>query len=319
MKTEIVPAPSVSVGASPAPAHPPAWQVAAAFAAIYIVWGSTYLAIRFAVGTIPPFLMAGTRFLTAGALLYAFVRLRGATRPTLAEWRDAAIAGTLLLSCGNGGVTWAEQVIPSSVTALLVALVPMWMVLLDWLRPGGVRPRLLVFAGLALGFGGVGVLARDRSGEPAASYGWGVAALIAATIAWAIGSILYRHSRKPASPMLGVAMQMLAGGAVMAVVAVLRGEPAQFSPAHVTMASFAGWLYLTTIGSLVGFSAYVWLLRVSTPARVSTYAYVNPLIAVFLGCTIGHERISDQLFIAGALIVLAVVLIVRSSRPNASR
>ena len=319
MKTETVTIQSASISVTSAPARPPAWQVAAAFAAIYLVWGSTYLAIRFAVGTIPPFLMAGTRFLTAGALLYAFVRLRGAVRPTLPEWRDAAIAGTLLLSCGNGGVSWAEQVIPSSVTALLVALVPMWMVLLDWLRPGGIRPRPLVFAGLALGFGGVGLLARVQSGEPGTTYVWGVAALIAATAAWAAGSIFYRHSRKPASPLLGVAMQMLAGGAVMAVVAALRGESARFSPAQVTMASFMGWLYLTTIGSLVGFSAYVWLLRVSTPARVSTYAYVNPLIAVLLGCTIGHERLSDQLFLAGGLIVMAVVTIVRSSKSSASR
>lgn len=313
MKTEIVTVPTVSSPATRAPAHPPIWQVAAAFAAIYVVWGSTYLAIRFAVGTIPPFLMAGTRFLTAGSLLYAFVRLRGAARPTRGEWRDAAIAGTLLLAGGNGGVTWAEQVIPSGVTALLVALMPMWMVLLDWLRSGGVRPRSFVIIGLAVGFAGVGLLAHDRPEQPVAGYGWGVAALMGATIAWAIGSMLYRHSRKPSSPLLGVAMQMLAGGAVLVLAAAVRGEPARFSFTQVTLASFSGWLYLTTFGSLVGFSAYVWLLRVSTPARVSTYAYVNPLIAVFLGCTVGGERLSNQLFFAGGLIVLAVVMIVRSS------
>ncbi len=294
--------------------QPPAWQVATAFAAIYIVWGSTYLAIRFAVDSIPPFFMAGTRFLTAGSFLYAVVRWRGARRPTRAEWRDAAIAGVLLLACGNGGVTWVEQVFPSGVTALVVALVPLWMVLLDWLRPGGKRPRPLVFAGLAVGFAGVGLLARGDVQGAGSGYGWRMAVLLMATIGWAVGSIFYRHARKPGSAMLGIAMQMLAGGGAMLLFSGLKGEFGNFSFHRMTAASFSGWLYLTTVGSLVGFTAYAWLLRVSTPARVSTYAYVNPFIAVLLGCTIGHEPFSDALSLAGGLIIVAVALIVRSSR-----
>jgi drug/metabolite transporter (DMT)-like permease len=286
----------------------------AAFAAIYVIWGSTYLAIRYGVETIPPFLMAGTRFVAAGSLLYAFARLRGAASPTRGEWRDAAIAGGLMLMIGNGGVTWAEQVIPSGVTALLVALVPLWMVLLDWLRPKGVRPRPLVLAGVALGFVGVALLARNNTHGAGSVYGWGVAALMASSIGWAIGSIFNRHARKPASPWLAIGMQMIAGGILLLVLAVLHGESAKFSFSRITAASAGAWLYLTALGSLIGFTAYVWLLHVSTPARVSTYAYVNPFIAVLLGCTIGREAISHDLFMAGGLIVLAVALIVRSSR-----
>jgi len=188
MKTETAESESTPGHAAAPRRVPPEWQVLAAFAAIYLIWGSTYLAIRYGVATIPPFLMAGTRFITAGVLLYGFARLRGASRPTRGQWRDAGIAGGLMLMIGNGGVTWAEQVIPSGVTALLVALVPVWMVLLDWLRPRGVRPRPLVLAGLAAGFLGVALLARNNIHGAGPGYGWGVAALMASSIAWAIGS-----------------------------------------------------------------------------------------------------------------------------------
>ena len=290
---------------------PPVWGVIAAFAAVYVIWGSTYLGIRYAVESIPPFLMAGTRNLTAGLLLYAFARVRGGVTPSRLEWRDAAITGGLLLAVGNGGVTWAEQFIPSSVTALLVALTPLWMVLFDWLRPHGVRPRPFVVAGLAVGFVGVALLARGDGNHPGAAHGWGIMALMAASISWAFGSIFGRHAHKPSSPLLGVAMQMIAGGSLLLGMAMLGGEAAQFSFGQVTVLSAGSWLYLTVAGSLVGYTCYVWLLHVTTPARVATYAYVNPFIAVLLGCTVGHEAISRELFVAGTLIVLAVVLIVR--------
>jgi drug/metabolite transporter (DMT)-like permease len=289
---------------------PPVWGVIAAFAAVYVIWGSTYLGIRYAVASIPPFLMAGTRNLAAGLLLFAFARVRGAAAPSRSEWRDAAIAGGLLLTIGNGGVTWAEQVIPSGVTALLVGLTPLWMVLFDWLRPKGVRPRPLVVVGLAVGFIGVVLLARHGNSSGSA-YGWGVAVLMAASISWAFGSIFNRGARKPASPLLGVAMQMMAGGGLLLGLAVARGEVAQFSFGRVTLLSAGAWLYLTAAGSLIGYTCYVWLLHAVTPARVATYAYVNPLIAVLLGCTIGHEAFSHELFVAGGLILLAVALIVR--------
>ena len=195
---------------------PPVWGVIAAFAAVYVIWGSTYLGIRYAVESIPPFLMAGTRNLTAGLLLYAFARARGGATPSRIEWRDAAITGGLLLAVGNGGVTWAEQVIPSSVTALLVALTPMWMVLFDWLRPRGVRPRPLVVAGLAVGFVGVALLARGQGDHSGPAHGWGVVVLMASSLSWAFGSIFSRQAHKPASPLLGVAMQMMAGGSFAA-------------------------------------------------------------------------------------------------------
>ncbi len=295
------------------PAHNPAplWLVLTAFAAVYTLWGSTYLGIRFAVETIPPFLMAGARHFAAGIALFAFARLRGAAKSTWPQWRAAAVVGTLLLVIGNGGLSWAEQRVPSGTAALLCALTPLYMVLLDWLRPGGVRPRALVGAGLVVGFVGVGLLARGHGEHHAAGYGWSVAVVMVAAFTWAYGSMFNRTAQKPASPFLGVAMQMIAGGAILFGVAAVRGEFGQFHPAQVTAVSFGSWLYLTIFGSLIGYTAYIWILHVSTPARVATYAYVNPLIAVLLGCTLGREIFSHEMFVAGVLIIVAVVLIVR--------
>jgi drug/metabolite transporter (DMT)-like permease len=290
---------------------PPVWGVIAAFAAVYLIWGSTYLGIRYAIETIPPFLMAGSRNLTAGLLLYAFARRRNGDAPSAIEWRDAAIAGALMLMIGNGGVTWAEQMIPSAVTALLVALTPVWMVLFDWLRPKGTRPGPLVVLGLAVGFAGVGILARGNQNGAGSTYGWGVAVLMASSIGWSLGSIFNRGARKPASPLLAVAMQMIVGGGLLLCLAVARGEPKHFSFARITPLSFGAWLYLMVAGSMIAYSAYVWLLHATSPAQVSTNAYVNPLIAVLLGCTIGHEAFSHELFVAGVMIIAAVVLIVR--------
>jgi len=285
--------------------------VIAAFAIVYVIWGSTYLGIRFAVESIPPFLMAGSRHLAAGLVLFAFARARGAKAPTGIEWRDATIAGTLMLVIGNGGVTWAEQMIPSGIAALLVALTPVWMVLIDWARPGGVRPRALVGMGLIVGLAGVVILARKQMSGTSSADGWGVAALLAASICWALGSVFNRTARKPASAFLGVALQMITGGVILLAISALQGEAKQFSFARVTALSFWSWLYLTIAGSLVAYTAYVWLLHATTPARVATYAYVNPLIAVLLGCTIGREVFSSELFLAGGLIIVAVVLVLR--------
>jgi len=304
--------PSAETGYRHPEGPPPVWRVVAAFAAIYVIWGSTYLGIRFAIQSVPPFLMAGSRFVAAGLLLYGFVRWRGAPAPVRSEWRDAAIAGGLMLAVGNGGVTWAEQVVPSSAAALLAALTPVWMVLLDWLRPNGVRPKPLVIAGLVVGFVGIVLLARGNQSGGGTTYGWGVVALLTASLGWAAGSVFQRQARKPSSSLAGGAMQMICGGVLLLAAGGLRGELGAFAPARFTTASVSAWIYLTLFGSLVGFTAYVWLLRVSTPARLSTYAYVNPLIAVLLGCTIGHESVSRALLAAGSLIVLSVILIVRS-------
>jgi len=290
---------------------PPVYGVIAAFAAVYVIWGSTYLGIRYAVESIPPFLMAGTRNLAAGLLLFAFARVRGGGTPSRIEWRDAAVTGGLLLTVGNGGVSYAEQVVPSGVTALLAALVPLWMVLFDWLRPHGVRPRPLVAVGLLVGFTGVALLARGPGNHSGPIHGWGVWVVMASSMSWALGSIFGRGAHKPASPLLGVAMQMIAGGGLLLGLAFARGEASQFSFERVTLLSAGAWLYLIVAGSLVGYTCYVWLLHATTPARVATYAYVNPFIAVLLGCTIGRETFSQVLLVAGALVILAVALIVR--------
>lgn len=300
------------------PSHAPLSLIIAAFAIVYVIWGSTYLGIRYAVESIPPFLMAGARHFAAGLLLFGFAVARGAKAPTLIHWRDAAIAGTLMLVIGNGGVTWAEQLIPSGIAALLVALTPVWMVLIDWARPGGVRPRPLVGIGLAVGLAGVIVLARKQMAGTSSAYGWGVAALLAASICWALGSVFNRTARKPESAFLGVALQMITGGGILFVISLLQGEAKQFSFAHVTALSFWAWLYLTIAGSLIAYTAYVWLLQVSTPARVATYAYVNPLIAVLLGCTIGREVFSQEIYLAGGLIIVAVVLVLRGGAKPAT-
>lgn len=297
---------------------PPAqlWKLIAAFAAVYIIWGSTYLGIRYAVESIPPFLMAGARNLVAGLVLYAFARSRSKAKPTRIEWRDAVITGGLMLTIGNGGVTWAEQIIPSGMAALLVALTPLWIVLFDWMRPAGVRPRALVLVGLGVGSVGVALLARGHGENGNSARAAGVVMLLAASMSWAFGSIFNRRAHKPASPFLSVAMQLIAGSVLLLVIAAMRGEVTQFSFTQVTALSLGAWLYLTVAGSLIAYTAYVWLLHATTPARLATYAYVNPLIAVLLGCTIGREVFSHELFVAGAMIILAVALIVRGGAPK---
>ena len=242
----------------------PSWLVVIAFAAVYLIWGSTYLAIRYAVESIPPFLLAGTRNLVAGLLLFAFARVRGAGSPTRRQWRDAAIAGGLMLMIGNGGVTWAEQTISSSIAALLVGLTPVWMVLFDWLRPQGVRPTPLVLLGLAVGFTGVALLVGGHPNGAGSTYGWGVVAVLSASVGWSLGSVFNRSADKPAGPFLAVAIQMIAGGVMLLGLSVTAGEWGHFSFAQVTMLSFGAWLYLMVAGSIIAYTAYVWLLHATT-------------------------------------------------------
>jgi drug/metabolite transporter (DMT)-like permease len=282
----------------------------AAFAAVYVIWGSTYLGMAIAVQTIPPLLMAGGRAVIAGSLLYVVMRARGAARPEGRHWINSAIIGGLLLFAGNGGVSWAEQTVPSGVTALIVATVPLWMILLDWLRPHGQRPHLLVFLGLALGLVGVALIiaGKDHAGNRVADP-VGASVLVAATIFWAIGSVCSPYLAKPSVALLSVAMQMIAGGSILIIGGALGGELRGFRLSTVSHESAMAFLYLTLVGSLVGFTAYVWLLQVSTPARVSTYAYVNPLIAVFLGRAVHGEPLPPSVLAAGALILVGVVVI----------
>jgi drug/metabolite transporter (DMT)-like permease len=282
-----------------------------AFAIVYLVWGSTYLAILFAIDTLPPFLMASGRFAIAGAILYVWSRtLGGARAPERAQWRATAIVGVLLLLGGNGLVVWSEQRIPSGMAALLVGTVPCFMVLLDWLRAGGHRPTGRVIAGLVLGLLGLTWLVGPDSvmGGGRADL-LGAAALVLASFSWAYGSIWSRQAPMPASPFLSTAMQMLAASVALLCVSVALGEPWRFDPTAVSVRSWLGFLYLVVFGSLIAFSAYVWLLRASTPARVSTYAYVNPVVAVLLGAALASEELTARMLIAAVVIVSGVALI----------
>jgi drug/metabolite transporter (DMT)-like permease len=288
--------------------------VLAAFAAVYLIWGSTYLAIRFAVETMPPFTMAGVRFLIAGAILFTWSRARGAAPLTGPQWRTAAIAGALLLVGGNGLVSWAEQTVPSGITALLIASTPMWMALLDWARPGGRRPRAGVWAGIALGLVGIVVLVGPGQfgGTPVDPIG--ALAIGTASFCWALGSIYQRGAPVSESTLLNVGGQMLAGGAALMVLGAALGERLVID--EVSTRSAASLAYLIVAGAVVGYSAYVWLLKVTTPAKASTYAFVNPLVAVVLGWALADEALSPRVLAAGALVIGAVVLITTAGQPR---
>jgi drug/metabolite transporter (DMT)-like permease len=281
-----------------------------AFATIYLVWGSTYLGIRIAVESIPPFLMASLRFLAAGSLMLGFLRLKGRLSIKVHQVRDNAIVGVLLLLGGNGLVSWAETFMPSGITSLLIGSQPLIMVLTEWAWTGGLKPNLATLGALLLGFAGVAWLAApwESQANGALPLG-GVVAIFFACISWAIGSIYSRHAKDPAPPFTGAGIQMLAGSAALALVAAFRGEWSAWSPAAVSPQSWLAVGYLTAVGSLVGFSAFVWLLKHSTPARVSTYAYVNPVVALFLGWLVLHEPLGIRTLVASAVIVAAVVII----------
>ena len=292
-------------------ARAPLGKVVAAFAAVYVLWGSTYLGIRFAIETLPPFLTQGVRFAVAGAVLFLWARLSGAPRPSAKQWRAGIVTGALLFLCGTGGVVWAERVIPSGVAALVVATEPISFVLLEAVRRRR-APKAPIWAGLALGAAGLAILV-----GPGRFLGTGrfdlaaCAVLVAGTFCWAAGSLYSRGSRMPASPAMATAITLLGGGALLAVLGVSVGELARFDPAAVSTRSVLAVAYLFVFGSLVGFSAYLWLLRVSTASRVSTYAYVNPIVAVFLGWALAGEPLTARVFLAAAVIVGAVALIIR--------
>lgn len=279
----------------------------AGFAAIYLIWGSTYLAIRFVVETMPPLLAGGVRFTIAGTILWCILMWRGGPRPNLRQWRAAAVVGTLLLAGGNGLVSWSEQWIPSGVTALIVGTMPLWMVLLDWLLYRGRPPTLAVTIGLLLGFAGVALLAANGHGEGAASK-WAIAALLLACVFWALGSLRSRRVDQGPSMLVASAMQMIGGGVVMIIIGSTLGEWNALNVSAVSMRSITAFFYLVFAGSLLGYTSYVWLLSVASPTAVSTYGYVNPVVAVILGWWLGQETISGRTILAGAMVVGAVAL-----------
>ena len=291
------------------------------FASIYIIWGSTYLAILFAIRSIPPLVMAGTRFLIAGAILYLAARLSGAKPTGRADWRTAAIVGACLLLGGNGGVTLSEQYIPSGLAALLVATIPIYMALLGWLFRMSPRPNAIAIAGLAGGFAGVGLLVGPALIYPAAGespHAWiGMTILLGSSLIWTVGSLYSRRTHTEASPFLAAGQQMLCGGGLMLLVGIARGELRGFDPAQVTMESLGAFAYLVVIGGIVGYASYAWLLRHCEPAKVATYAYVNPIVAVLLGVMFANEKLSMRMLMAAALIIGSVALVITADQRKA--
>ena len=291
-------------------ARPALAAVLAAFAAVYFIWGSTYLGIRFAIETIPPFSMAALRFLFAGTILFGWSTLRGAGLPTWVQWRSALIIGVLLLAVGVGLLTWAEQFVPSGVAALIVGTVPLWMILLDIVRRGGTRPNAAIVLGLVLGMAGIAILIGPGKLGGAPVDIRGALVICVASFSWALGSIYSRSAPQSQSTLQNVGMQMLLGGALALCVGLWLGE--RVEPSTVSARSAWALAYLSVIGGGVGYTTYAWLLKVSTPAKVSTYAYVNPVVAVLLGWALGGESLGPRVFLATAAVVSAVVLITTS-------
>lgn len=292
----------------PRASRPLPWGIVAGMLVIYLVWGSTYLAIRVGVETIPPFLMAGVRYSAAGGILFVWLLARGARRPDRREWTSALFLGALLLLGGNGLVTWAEQWIPSSTAALVITSTPLWMAIFDWLFFGGSRPSKRMTAGIVLGFVGV-VLLIEAPKEDSSAPWLALAAMCGATMSWTLGSLFSRRTRHVDPPLLTTALQMLCGGGLMLVTGVALGEVNRLDLSAISWPSWFSLAYLTIFGSLLAFTTYMWLLRVARPAIVSTYAYVNPLVAVVVGAGLGGEPVTANLGVATAMIVSAVALV----------
>ena len=284
----------------------------AAMAIVYIVWGSTYLGIKVALEGFPPFLLGSFRFLAAGIAMYAWTSRGESLRPTRTQWAAAALGGTLMLVGGNGAVTWAEQRIDSGVAALLVASVPLWMALLARVFQGE-RLRRAAVVGLVLGFVGVGLLVRP-SGEGAAVVP--SLAVLAGALAWATGSIYVRRAPLPDNGLRATSMQMLAAGVVFGIVGLLGGEAGRMEWSEVTWRAASALIYLAVFGSVIAFSAYTYLLRNADAAVASTYAYVNPFVAVLLGALLLAEPLTGGMLVAGAFILVGVALIVTPGRAD---
>jgi drug/metabolite transporter (DMT)-like permease len=279
---------------------------------LYTVWGSTYLAIRYAVQTLPPFLLSSVRFLTAGALLYGWLRYRGAPTPSRQHWVSGFIIGALLLGGGNGPVVWAEKTIPSGLAALMVSVVPLWMGFFDWIRPHGQRPRVQTAVGLVMGFVGLIILIGPENLQSPTSLSPGLIVLLFAPITWALGSVYSRRAALPSSPFMSTAIEMIAGGFVLLLLGAGLGEFQQINVPAISWVSIAALIYLIFIGALVGFSAYIYLLKHASLSVASTYAYVNPVVAVILGWLVASEKITVSTFIGGAIIVASVALMTMS-------
>jgi drug/metabolite transporter (DMT)-like permease len=291
-------------------------EIAVGFAAIYLIWGSTYLGIRYAVETIPPLLMMGIRHTTAGILVYAWARTRGAAAPHLKQWGYAATAGLFLFVAGHGVLAWAEQRIPSGLAALLCATLPLWTVLVARLKGAEQRLSGRAWAGLILGFAGVGVLIGPGALRAHGALSMlGIVAAISSSLAWAVGTIYSKSVHMSSSTVLSAAMQMVAGGVSLLVAAFVSGETAHVAP--FSLRSLLALAYLIVFGSIIAFTVFTWLLTVASPSRVSTYAYVNPVVAVFLGWMVAGEAVGWNTWVATLIITAGVALV--NTRSGLSR
>ena len=298
-------------------------MIAIAFAMVYLFWGSTFLAVRYGVETIPPLMLVGMRQLIAGIVLYPLARFRSDEKPTLQHWLSGALIGGLLLIGGNGSIAWAEaKLTPTNIAAVLVATVPVWMAMMDWLRPGGPRPTARVLTALAIGLAGVSLLVSPHipfmSSAGAAVNPLCAFILLAGSLCWAAGSILSRHLTLPHSPLLGTSTYLIAGGIMIFPISLALGEFKSFNVHQVSLRSGLSVLYLAVFGSILGFTAYTYLLRHVQPARVATYAYINPVIAVILGWLFVHEAVSLRMLIAAAIILGAVVMVITAPHAPAT-
>jgi drug/metabolite transporter (DMT)-like permease len=302
-----------SVSTAPPRAESRRW-VPLAFIAVYILWGSTYLGIRIAIESVPPLAMAAIRHSFVGLLLYPILRWKTGIRPSASNWLTAAVTGVMLLCIANGGLSWAEQRVPSGVAALLVATISLWLVIIDWLRPGGKRPTVRVFAGLLLGFAGLGLLVGPANFGGQRTDPFGTMVLLISAFVWAWASLFSKHRPMPSSPLLVVAMQSLAGGAALWVAAIVTGEIRDLHFAAITTRSWLAIIYLVIFGSCMGFTAYLYILKKSTAAKVATYGFVNPVVALFLGWLFVSEVITTRTVIAAAIILTAVILVITGPR-----
>jgi drug/metabolite transporter (DMT)-like permease len=291
------------------------WKIVLAFLAVYLCWGMTYLAMRIAVEDIPPHLMSGARFLVAGLILYLWTRRRGDPRPTKIQWRAAAMVGAFLLLGGNATVAWAEQQVPSGLAAVLIAVAPIWMVAFEWAR-GGPRPGRRVIAGLVLGLAGVALLVSPKGDSATQVNLVGAVMLVLASASWAWGSVVSKSAPLPKSPFLATSMEMVAGGVLLLLTALAAGQFAHFRPTQVSADAVLAWAFLVVFGSLVGFTAYIWLLGVTSIAKAGTYAYVNPIVAVFLGWAILNEPVTGRTLIAALVILVGVALVNIEWKPS---
>ena len=291
-------------------------KIAFAFCAIYLIWGSTFLATRYAVKTIPPFFVSGSRFFLAGVVLFLFARTREREPITARMWGSAAALGAMFFFICHGGVSWAAQHVPSGVSALLMSSISMWTAIIEIVTRSKTRPGTRVIVSLLVGFAGIGLLVVKPellAGSHVGSVGATV--VLIGAFSWALGTVLTKKMLLPKSIILSASMQMICGGGLLLIAAVLSGQAAGWSPANISSQGWLAMLFLTLIGSLVGFTCYIWLLSHCPPTQVATYAYVNPIIALVLGWVLAGEQLTERSLFASVIVVGAVASIITSRKP----